>query len=59
MFLTALLAILLVTSLVMVVLLLLPQHDPPTRGDRVPALGIALLLFLTLLAIVGGFAAFS
>lgn len=53
---TTLLVIALATSLVMVVLLALPQNDPPTPRDRLPALGAAVVLLLTLLAIIGGLA---
>lgn len=56
MFAAFLLGLVLATSLIMVVLLVAPSHDPPTRRERLPVVGVLLLLLFAFLAILGGYA---
>jgi hypothetical protein len=59
MFAAFLLALVLSTSLIMLVLLVVPTHDPPRRRDRLPVVGVLILLLFALLAILGGYAVTS
>lgn len=56
MFASFLLGVLLMTSLVMVVLLVAPRPNRDIRADRLPVLGVLVVLLITFLAILGGFA---
>jgi hypothetical protein len=54
-----LLGTLLMTSLIMIVLLVAPRPNEDIRSDRLPVVGVLLLLLLTFLGILGGFAVAS
>lgn len=56
MFGTFLLGLLLMTSLVMVVLLVAPRPNQDIRADRLPVVGVLVMLLLAFLAVLGGFA---